>query len=184
MQNYFKWTFSSLYAKTVRKDCDQRFTGQRGWESRNRKAQNPLINQRISRSRINEGLNLWQNSFYHLLSPWVANHSRNDKMHTPPPMSNYLRGGCAKRWEALIYQGISRITGIVVSSKNDDNYFQRRIIRPTWSCVFSIFQSFRWQCDSSKPRHLPLTSLNSINNLNRRNVVFSIIYSMSQSRAC
>jgi hypothetical protein len=35
----------------------------------------------------------------------VANHSRNDKMHTPRPMSNYLRGGCAKRWEAWINKG-------------------------------------------------------------------------------
>ena len=39
----------------------------------------------------------------------VANHSRNDIMHTPLPMSNYLRGGCAKRWDALINQGKSQL---------------------------------------------------------------------------
>ena len=45
----------------------------------------------------------------------VANHSRNDKMHTPPPMSNYLRGGCAKRWDALINQGKSQCHEVLIS---------------------------------------------------------------------
>ena len=45
----------------------------------------------------------------------VANHSRNDKMHTPLPLSNYLRGGCAKRWDALINQGKSQCHEVLIS---------------------------------------------------------------------
>ena len=38
----------------------------------------------------------------------------NDKMHPPYPMSNYLRRGGAKRWDALIYQGKRDIRESVV----------------------------------------------------------------------